>query len=156
MGLGVVSLGIDAFETGIASLSFFSEQTLLEDRPRGYTMQIKYYVPELLTNLQLETATDILRSAQYRDLICGCPHCGGRTDDSLRKIAKEHFLHHRVREMEEINALPQSERLPAFLKKAGRALTLSGEIRRKLGVEMPPNQHFRTWLEVFPEVAKRL
>jgi serine/threonine protein kinase len=156
LGLGVVSLGIDAFETGIASLSFFSEQTLLEDRPRGYTMQTKYYVPELLTNLQIETATDILGSGRYRELICHCPHCGGRTDDSLRKAAKEHFLYHRVREMEEINALPDGHRLPAFLKKTERALQLSGQIRRTLGVEMPPSQHFKTWLEVFPEVAKRL
>ena len=35
LGLGIVSLGIGAFTTGIASLSFFSEKTLLEDRPTG-------------------------------------------------------------------------------------------------------------------------
>jgi eukaryotic-like serine/threonine-protein kinase len=156
MGLGVVSLGIDAFETGIASLSFFSEQTLLEDRPRGYTMQIKYYVPDLLMNLQLETATDILGSAQYKSLVCQCPYCGGRADDSLGKVAKDHFLYHRMREMEQINALAEADRLPAFLKRAERALQLSGEIRRKLGLELPTSQHFKTWLEVFPEVAKRL
>ena len=156
MGLGVVSLGIDAFETGIASLSFFSEKTLLEDRPVGYTMQIKYYVPELLTNLQMETATDILASGQYASLICRCPCCGSRTDDSLRRVHKDHFLYHRVREMKEINALPAAERLPAFLKKTERALQLSGEIRRKMGIDMPPSQHFKTWLEVFPAVAKRL
>ncbi len=155
MGLGVVSLGIDAFETGIASLSFFSEKTLLEDRPVGYTMQTRYYVPDLLMNLQMETASDILRSGQYASLVCGCPYCGGRTDDSLRKVHKEHFLYHRVREMESINALAEAERLPAFLQKTERALQLSGEIRRKLGLDMPPNQHFKTWLEIFPAVAKR-
>ncbi|MGH9364869.1 MAG: serine/threonine protein kinase [Thermoanaerobaculia bacterium] len=157
MGLGVVSLGIDAFETGIASLSFFSEQALLEERPRGYTMQIRYYVPELLTSLQIEAVTDILAAGPYKGLICGCPYCGGRSDDaSLRRIAKEHFLYHRVREMAEINALREGDRLPAFLKKTERALALSGEIRRKMGIEMPPSQHFKTWLEVFPEVAKRI
>jgi len=156
LGLGVVSLGIDAFETGIASLSFFSEQTLLEDRPRGYTMQVKYYVPELLANLQLEMALDILGSGQYDGLICRCPYCGGgKTDDSLRRVAKEHFLWHRVREMEAINRLGEGERLDAFLKKTDRAHRLAGEIRRKLGVAVP-SQHFKTWLEVFPEVAKRL
>lgn len=67
-----------------------------------------------------------------------------------------HYLHHRAREMDEINALPEAARLPAFLKKTERALQLSGEIRRKLAVEMPPSRHFKTWLEVFPEVAKRL
>ncbi len=156
MGLGVVSLGIDAFETGIASLSFFSEKTLLEDRPVGYTMKVKYYVPQLLTNLQMETVMDILRSRQYGALVCNCPYCGGRTDDSLRKVAKEHFLYHRTQEMEGINALPEADRLPAFLKKTEQALQLSGEIRRNLGIEMPPSQHFKTWLEVFPAVAKRL
>ena len=156
MGLGVVSLGIDAFETGIASLSFFSEKALLEDRPVGYTMQTKYYMPELLTNVQMETVTDILASDHYRSLVCKCPYCGGRADDTLRRVAKEHFLYHRVLEMEAINALAEEERLPAFLEKAERALQLSGEIRRKLGIEMPPSQHFKTWLEVFPAVAKRV
>ncbi|MGQ0723218.1 MAG: serine/threonine protein kinase [Candidatus Eiseniibacteriota bacterium] len=156
LGLGVVSLGIDAFETGIASLSFFSEQTLLEDRPRGYTMQVKYYVPDLLANLQLEMVLDVLGSGQYDDLICRCPYCGGgRTDDSLRRVAKEHFLWHRMREMEAINRLGEGERLDAFLKRTDRAHKLAGEIRRKLGVAIP-SQHFKTWLEVFPEVAKRL
>jgi hypothetical protein len=58
--------------------------------------------------------------------------------------------------MEAINALAEAERLPAFLKKTERALQLSGDIRRRLGIDMPPSQHFKTWLEVFPEVAKRL
>jgi len=155
LGLGVVSLGIDAFTTGIASLSFFSEKTLLEDRPRGYTMRQKYYLPSLLSNVQVEAAIDILGSGEYNSLICRCPFCNARTDESLTKVAKPHFLHHRVREMEAINAMDEGERLDAFLKKTKRALKLTGEIRRKLGVAIP-NQHFQVWLEVFREVAKRL
>lgn len=156
LGLGAVSLGIDAFTTGIASLSFFSEKTLLEDRPTGYTMQLKYYVPALLTNVQIGAAIDVLGSGQYNGLVCGCPYCGGSADDAtLRKAAKPHFLYQRVQEMEALNALDAGARLGDFLKKTERALKLTTEIRRKLGVQIP-NQHFKTWLEVFPEVAKRL
>lgn len=155
LGLGIVSLGIDAFEAGIASLSFFSEKTLLEDRPLGYTMRVKYYIPELLANLQVEAAIDILSSGQYNSLICSCPYCAGRTDDALRRVAKDHFLYQRMEEMEALNTMAEEQRLPAFLEKTQRALQLTGEIRRKLGVEIPW-QHFKTWLEVFPEVAKRL
>jgi hypothetical protein len=155
LGLGIVSLGIDAFETGIASLSFFSESTLLEDRPINYAMRIKYYMPELLANLQLEPALDILTSGQHNSMICRCPFCGGRTDDSLRRGSKEHFLWHRMREMEAINRLKSSERLNVFLKKTEQALKLAVDIRRKLGVAIPSN-HFKTWLEVFPEVARRM
>jgi serine/threonine-protein kinase len=156
LGLGLVSLGIDAFTTGIASLSFFSEKTLLEDRPMGYTMRTKYYVPALLSNVQVGAAMDILGSVQYKNLVCLCPYCGGRADEAtLRKAAKPHFLHHRVREMDAINNTAADARLGAFLEKTERALALTSEIRRKLGVEIR-NQHFRTWLEVFPEVAKRL
>jgi hypothetical protein len=57
--------------------------------------------------------------------------------------------------MEAVNRLGEDERLDAFLKKTDRAHRLAGEIRRKLGVAIP-SQHFKTWLEVFPEVAKRL
>lgn len=156
LGLGVVSLGVDAFTTGIASLSYFSEKTLLEDRPTGYTMQLKYYIPALLSNVQVEAAIDVLGSGQFNDLVCRCPYCGGRMDEAtLRKVAKPHFLYHRVREMEAINAMDEEARLDDFLKKTERALRLTSEVRRKLGVAIP-NQHFKMWLEVFPEVAKRL
>lgn len=155
LGIGLVSLGIDAFETGIASLSFFSEKTLLEDRPVNYTMQVKYYVPALLMNLQIEAATDILKSEQYSALACQCPYCRGQNDETLRRNAKEHFLYQRFQEMNTINDLSEEKRLQAFLERASNALRLSGEIRRKLGINIP-TQHFKTWLEVFPEVAKRL
>ena len=155
LGLGLISLGIDAFTTGIASLSFFSEKKLLEDRPRGYTMQQKYYVPSLLTSVQTEAAIDVLKSGRYNDLICRCPYCNGSTDENLRKVTKPHFLYHRIREMEALNALKEDERIDAFLKKTENALKLTSDIRRQLGVAIP-NQHFKTWLEVFPEVAKRL
>jgi serine/threonine-protein kinase len=155
LGLGIVSMGIDAFETGIASLSFFSEKALLEDRPSGYTMRVKYYIPALLTSLQLEAAMDIFRSGKYNHLICQCPYCGGRTDDSLSKTAKEHFLFHRTQEMAEINAMNKNKRMAAFLEKTESALELGKEIRRKVGVRIA-TQHFKTWLEVFPEVAKRI
>lgn len=155
LGLGIVSLGVDAFEAGVASLSFFSEKTLLEDRPSGYTMQVKYYIPALLANLQVQAAIDILSSGQYDSLICRCPYCGGRTDEALRRVYKEHFLYQRTQEMKALNTIVEEQRLPAFLEKTERALRLTSEIRRKLGVEIP-GQHFRTWLEVFPEIAKRL
>jgi hypothetical protein len=88
--------------------------------------------------------------------VCGCPYCDGRANEAtLRKAAKPHFLYRRVQEMEAINAMDAGARLGDFLKKTERALKLTTEIRRKLGVQIP-NQHFKTWLEVFPEVAKRL
>ena len=156
LGLGIVSLGIDAFTTGIASLSFFSEKTLLEDRPTGYTMQLKYYMPVLLSNVQVEVAIDVLDSQEYNRLVCRCPYCGGRSGAAtLRQVAKPHFLYHRIREMEAINALDESDRIDDFLEKTERALVLTGEIRRKVGVVIP-NQHFKMWLEIFPKVAKRL
>ena len=156
LGLGVVSLGIDAFTTGIASLGDFSEKTLLEYRPRGYTMPLKYYLPALLSNVQIGAAIDVLDSDQYNRLVCHCPYCGGRADEAtLRRAAKPHFLYHRLQEMDVINAMDEGARLGDFLKKTERALKLTNEIRRRLGVAIP-NQHFRTWLEVFPEVAKRL
>ena len=155
LGLGIVSLGIDAFTTGIASLSFFSEKTLLEDRPTGYTMQLKYYVPALLSNVHIEAAIDVLDLQEYNRLVCRCPYCDGRKDTAtLRQAAKPHFLYHRVQEMEAINALDEGDRIGDFLRKTERALKLTGEIHRK-GI-LIPNQHFKTWLEVFPEVAKRL
>ena len=156
MGLGVLALGVDAFEAGVASLTFFTEQDLLEDRPAGYTMQTRYYMPDLLASVQLETATDILAAPEFKRLACKCPHCQGQTGSAIGKRAKEHFLHLRAKEIEALNSCPESERLSVFLKRAERAYRLAAEIRTKLAIKTPPTQHFKTWLEVFPEVAKRL
>ena len=41
LGLGLLELGVDAFTQGIASLSSFSEEALLANRPTGYKMQKK-------------------------------------------------------------------------------------------------------------------
>ena len=156
LGLGLVSLGIDAFTTGIASLSFFSEKTLLEDRPANYTMLPKYYMPALLSNVQLGAALDILGSGRYDAMVCACPYCNNRADElALRRAAKPHFLYHRMQEMSTINATSEDARLDAFLARTEHALKLSTEIRRVVGVQIP-YQHFRTWLDVFPEVAKLL
>lgn len=156
LGLGVVALGIDAFEVGIASLGAFSEKDLLEDRPVGYNMQKRYYVPQLMTSLGLDLAVQILGSSAFAKLACPCPFCLGRRDDSLGASAKEHFLFQRAAEMKALNSLPESDRLDWFLKRAGGALRLMRDISKGLGVKMPPHQHLQTWLEVFPEVAKRL
>lgn len=156
LGLGVVALGVDAFEVGIASLTFFTEKDLLEDRPVGYAMKTRYYMPQLLTSLQIETATDILAAPAYRRLACGCPFCGGRSDGSLAQRAKEHFLYHRSRELDAVNALPEADRMASFLQAAESAHRTMGDIRRRLGIQVPPFQHLKVWLEVFPEVAKRV
>ena len=117
-------------------------------------MQTRYYMPELLVSLQLEAATDILRAPDFRRLACKCPFCKGQTDASIGKTAKEHFLIARSGELTDLNASPESARMADFLKKTERALRLTVEVRKKLAISTP-TQHFKTWLEVFPEVAKR-
>lgn len=154
LGLGALALGIDAFETGIASLTFFTEEDMLRDRPTGYTMQTRYYLGDLLACPQVEAAIDILGASAFRALACPCRYCQGRRDASIGKTAKEHFLVRRAEEIAEINALPQAQRMPWFLRRTENARKLTSEVERKAGVRLP-SQHFRTWLEVLPEVAKR-
>jgi serine/threonine protein kinase len=156
LGLGVVALGIDAFEVGIASLGAFSEKDLLEDRPVGYNMQKRYYVPQLMTSLGLDLAVQILGSPAFAKLACHCPFCEGRRDVSLGQGAKEHFLFQRAEEMKALNSLLESGRLDWFLTRTKAALGLMQSIRKQLGAKLPPFQHLQTWLDVFPEAGKRL
>jgi serine/threonine-protein kinase len=151
MGLGLLAAGVDGIENGVASLSSFSESNLLANRSTGYDMTRKYYIPQIMLTLPVPMAEDILSDARNAKLRCGCSHCGGATR-GLDRVAKRHFMYQRVREVAELNALPDTRaRLTWFLRRVDEALQLCDTIRRQRVVDVSTSTyvHLRTWRQVF-------
>jgi len=150
LGLGLLAAGVDGMTTGIASLSSFSESSLLINRALGYDMSTKYYMPELMLTLPVPMVEDILSNQINTHLSCGCPYCENRTS-GLSRRAKEHFLYKRTREIEHLNSLHNTgERVEWFCSLVESAIQACDNIRRQQIVNLQTGHysHFRTWLQV--------
>ncbi len=149
LGLGLLASGVDGMSVGIASLTGFSESTLLVNRAVGYDMATKYYIPGLLLTLPVPLAEDILN--RNADLRCDCPFCGG-SHRNLARAAKTHYLHARTSEIAEMNRLTDTpRRVEAFGLRVAEALARCESIRRKQPENLLPGHyaHLRTWQQVF-------
>lgn len=154
LGLGLLHLGIDAFSSGIASLSSFSAANLLSNRPVGYTMQRKYYIPQIFSYFDIDKAVEVLR--YNPKLICNCKFCQGKNDViHLNKYSKLHFLEIRSQEISDINSNPDFD---GFLNRVRSAVKLLRELGRiKRADENYPNisyVHLECWLNVFEKIKE--
>ncbi len=154
LGLGLLYLGIDAFSSGIASLSSFSAANLLSNRPVGYTMQRKYYIPQIFSYFDIDKAVEVLR--YNPKLICNCKFCQGKNDViHLNKYSKLHFLEIRSQEISDINFNPDFD---GFLNKVRSAVKLLKELGRiRRADENYPNisyGHLECWLNVFEKIKE--
>ena len=148
LGLGLVELGVDSFSSGIASLSSFSEQTLLSERQSGYDMERKYYIKNLLIALKVTLASEILqRFPGYR---CSCKFCQNDYQlDKIHRSAKAHFLQVRNEEMKSINKRESD----SFVDLAKSAKSHLDKIKKN-GIMLPSYNHIAAWIDVFSEFRK--
>lgn len=154
LGLGLLYLGIDAFSSGIASLSSFSSENLLSNRPVGYMMKRKYYIPQIFSYFDIDKAVEVLR--YNSKLICNCKFCQGKNDViHLNKYSKLHFLEIRSQELADINSNPNSA---GFFNKVRSAIKLMKELGRiRRTNENYPNisyGHLECWLNVFEKIKE--
>lgn len=146
LGLGLLELGVDAFSQGIASLTGFSENTLLSNRQYGYDMERKYYLQHLLLTLKAQIASEILEN--FPEFRCNCRFCNAAYEyNMLARSAKAHFLEIRHNELDRING----QKLD-FLKMAITAKKNISRVKQK--INLPSSTHIATWIEVFTEFQK--
>ena len=151
LGLGLLCSGVDGMTTGIASLTSFSENTLLANRAQGYDMTKKYYIPEMMLTIPVPLAEDILAESANAYLRCNCSHCKG-SYANLARIAKPHFLDVRSQEITTINKLATpSEQQKWFIGRVEKAIKICDNIRKQGIVLLKAGyySHLKVWLQVF-------
>jgi len=110
-GLVLLAFGLYAFESGASRFESFYED-LYKERTENYNMYVKYYFPELLTNVAIERKNPtkiikLLETQTGKDISCKCPYCIGQTSANLvsDSLTKKHFLYRRYEEIEEFRKL---------------------------------------------------
>ena len=147
LGLGLLELGIDAFSQGIASLSSFSAEMLILNRPFNYQMKRKYYFQNLLLTLNVQLAAEILN--KFPELKCNCKFCLGKFDlASISKVSKSHFLELRSNEIQLINS--NDLHFIDIIKKAKDNIKKV----KKSNIKLPSTSHIDVWFDVFSEFLK--
>lgn len=149
LGLGALAAGADIVTTGMASLTGFSENGLLQERATGYDMKPKYYIPQLMLTLQVKLAEDILTSD--KSLVCQCDFC--KNAANIEVAVKTHYLEIRQKEIDELNSIKDEEKIDWFTGKIRKALDRCKKTQHRL-VEFTPTafSHLNTWLNVFEKI----
>ncbi len=160
-GLGLIyySNGVSGLSSGIAALDNFREG-ILSDTQDGYSMDPRYYVPELLTMVSLKKGVttklkDLANSSVGKNFSCKCPHCKGiLTSASLSTRAmKLHFLHVRRAELAELEALKPEERLDHMEKRVAQAISYSKTLSKE-NIEVGDFSHLGMWLTLIQQFKK--
>lgn len=154
LGLGLLYLGIDAFSSGIASLSSFSVESLLSNRQSGFNMPLKYYIPQIISYFDIDKAVEVLK--YNPEFVCNCKFCQGKNDAiHLNKFSKLHFLETRSQEISAVNSNPN---IDIFLNKLRNAMNISRELSKisKMDKNFPSifYGHLECWLDVFEKIKE--
>jgi len=152
-GLGLVAAGVTGFSSGMTTLENFAWRYFTDRSQMGGGQQ-RYYFPQLLQNVTVDSARALLQSRWAPDLACDCPGCPGSTRDRLSWVAaRVHFLHTRQQQLEALMRAPAHDRLQLFRGLVEGAQRLAGHLDD--GGYRVRKDHFATWLMVLRELAQR-
>lgn len=114
-GLILLAFGLFGFESGTSRFESFYED-LYKEVADPYNMYVRYYFPELLSNVAIERKNpakiiQLLASKTGHDIGCTCPYCSGKPPASLVDdgLTRKHFLYRRNLEIEELRHLNSTQ-----------------------------------------------
>lgn len=110
-GLVLLAFGLFGFESGTSRFESFYED-LYKETTDSYNMYVRYYFPELLSNVAIERKNpakiiQLLATKTGKNIGCTCPYCRGQNPANLvgDGLTRKHFLFRRNQEIEEIRKL---------------------------------------------------
>lgn len=162
LGLILLAAGISGISSGVAGLDSFREDILSSMTEIDYVVEPRYYIPELMTMIQLKggitTKLKALRdSSLAKALGCGCPYCRGVTEGDNIPLSniKLHFLFRRFTEIKELQAVKQEKRLEFIEDKINKAIGYE-RILAKAGVKITTSfSHLNTWKSLVEQLKKK-
>lgn len=164
-GLILLAFGVHTFDSGLLQREAFSLRGLQRPRARdgrGHAVggrSRRVYLSQIFTSVNEEDARKILRHRSLRSrYICSQGKC--RSDyQSQWRDSRAHFLHSRLREVNQIRALPTREmRLDAVSRMLLAAIEHADMTNRVLeasGLRPLNTDHLRRWMAVIERVSTR-
>lgn len=111
LGLSLIAKGIHGFSLGLASIDYFDEQYIKEEKD-SFNLYSKFYFPQLLSFLAYPKK-DTYAFKQIYDYFggCDCQWCHGKTAIDIGTGDKGVQLHHWQKMIDEVEALNKLDNL---------------------------------------------
>ena len=159
-GLVLLAFGLYAFESGTSRFESFYED-LYKDSSDSFNMYVRYYMPELLTNVAVERKNPIrivqlLHSKIGADITCHCPYCDGVEPSLLTAdgLTRKHFLYRRNEEIQELrNMLTVDERVEYIKERIDNAINYYKNLKPIFKDD--DYKFLKTWAEVIVKLQER-
>lgn len=123
LGLALVAKGIHGFSLGLASIDYFDEQYIKEEK-ESFNSYSKFYFPQVLSFLSYPSK-DTFAFTQIYDYFggCQCKWCNGKTAVEIdNKGIKLHHWQMMLEEVEKVNQFKGEERVQYLLGRIESAL----------------------------------
>lgn len=135
LGLALISKGIHGFSLGLASIDYFDEQYIKEEKD-AYNLFSKFYFPQVLSFLTYPKKDTFVFEQIYNYFRgCNCKWCRGKTAIEIGTGEKGVQLHHwqmMLEEVEKINKYEQVNRRNYLLKRIDDAITNLDSIPKEI------------------------
>ncbi len=160
-GLVLLAFGLYAFESGTSRFESFYED-LYKDTSDPYNMYVRYYMPELLTNVAVERKNPIrivqlLHSKVGEDITCHCPYCNDVKPTQLVAVEKEtrkHFLYRRHKEIQELRKMYTLDERVEYIRNRIKKATAYYKNLKPIFKE-DDYKFLRTWEDVIAKLQER-
>jgi serine/threonine-protein kinase len=158
-GLVLLAFGLYGFESGTSRFESFYED-LYKDANDPYNMYVRYYFPELLSNVAIERKNPIkiiqlLETNIGKDIACRCPYCNGNHPSILVSdgLARKHFLYRRNEEINELRKFTTSlERISYIEKRITNALHFYKNLKPIFRDD--DSKFLKVWLDVIEKLKE--
>ena len=152
-GLGLLSLGVSAFDSGVAQAEQFVFPSLVRTRARASGKRParksrRVYIANLMSSLSADLARLVLTTPGVTgSYLCHEVCC---RDGSTRALMhdREHFLRARLKEVKEIRDRPQQWRPRDYAERLERARQLADRLADAFPDLAPSFTHLDTWARV--------
>lgn len=125
LGLALISKGVHGFSLGLASIDYFDEQYIKEEKD-AFNMYSKFYFPQVLSFLTYPKKDTFAFEQVYNYFNgCKCIWCNGKSAIEIGTGDKGVQLHHWQMMLEEVDTINQyelSERKNYLLKRIDEAI----------------------------------
>ena len=162
LGLILLAAGISGISSGVAGLDSFREDILSSMTEIDYAVEPRYYIPELMTMIQLKGGITtklkaLSESSLAKTLKCRWPYCTKVTEEDNMPLAniKLHFLLRRFHEIKELESIKPEGRL-AFVEDRVEKAILYQKTLAKEGIKITNSfSHLDTWKSLIEQLKKK-
>ncbi len=146
LGLTLIAKGIHGFSLGLASIDYFDEQYIKEDKD-SFNLYSKYYFPQLLSFLTYPKK-DTFAFREMYDYFggCECQWCKGKDAIEIGtgdKGVQLHFWQYMMEEVEEINKIESENKRENIKKRIYNAIDEFENIPKSIMGNLKNNDYYK-------------